>query len=152
MPLERTHGISLETPIGGRAIRVINDTGEVSIRGRVLKASEAVDAAVMLCPADDDEALAIMYTEGVEDGGFVFVVTSGIAEVLLEDDTGTTRGNWLRTSITEAGTADGTNADPPGSGIGEVQQHFKEIGHVTQNVAGGGIGTNVLAKCWLHFN
>jgi hypothetical protein len=73
------------------------------------------------------------------------VVVSGIADVLLQDSTASTRGYWVRTSTTTAGRADATNADPPGL----VVAHMSEIGHCLQSQIAG---TNVLARCVLHFN
>ena len=76
-------------------------------------------------------------------------VVSGIAEVLLEDGTASIHGYWARTSITDAGRADITNAEPPGGGIPQADIHFREIGHCLESKSSG---TDVLAKVVLHFN
>ena len=69
--------------------------------------------------------------------------------MLLQETTTATRGYWARTSITGAGRADITNANPPGAGIAEQQVHMTEIGHCLETVASG---VNKLAKIILHFN
>jgi hypothetical protein len=70
---------------------------------------------------------------------------TGIADVLLEDTTAATRGNWVQTSDVAAGRADMTNAAAPGL----ILSHFQEIGHCIETKTGG---TNVLAKAVVHFN
>jgi len=69
--------------------------------------------------------------------------------VLLQDGTASTRGYWVRTSTTTAGRADATNVAPPGGTVSALEEHLKEIGHCLETK---GSGTDVLAKCILHFN
>ncbi len=141
---------ALTTEEGGLAIRLINNTGAASVKGSVVDASHSVEAAVELEGAGDLDPIGVIYDDGVADGDWVWIVVSGIADVLLEDGTGSTYGNWVETSGTAAGRADATNAAPPASGvIGEVQEHFREIGHCLETK---GAGTGVLARCVLHFN
>lgn len=133
------------TPEGGLAVRFINDTGAPSVRGSLVEASSSVDQAVSLTQAaGDDDCLGAIYEDGVADGQPVWVVVAGMADVLLENGTSATRGYWAGTGAT-AGRADCTNANPPGL----VDAHFTEIGHCVQSV---GSGTDVLARCVLHFN
>ena len=73
----------------------------------------------------------------------------GIADVLLEDATASTLAYWARTSITQAGRADITNAAPPGGGVAAIDRHFREIGHCIQAVTAG---TDKLARIVMHFN
>ena len=69
--------------------------------------------------------------------------------MLLQDGTASTRGYWVRTSTTTAGRADATNVAPPGGTVSALEEHLKEIGHCLETK---GSGTDVLAKCILHFN
>ena len=125
------------TTIGGLAVKLTNKTGGVSVAGQTVRADTVTDVAVKLVPADGDEA---------------WVVYSGIAYVAMEDNTAATRGNWVRSSVTEAGYADATNASPPGGGVTELGRHMREVGCCVETVAAGGGGTHVLARCMLHFN
>lgn len=137
------------TIIGGHAIKLTNKTGAVTIAGQLVKADTANDDAVILTAADDLEPIGVFLESGKVDGITAWVVVSGIADVAMEDNTAATRGNWVRTSITEAGYADATNAAAPQP---INQTHFTEIGHCIESVAAGGGGTHILARCVLHFN
>lgn len=132
------------TPDGGLAIPLLNKTGADSVRGTVVEASDTTDDAVKLCEASGDHPIGVVYTDGIADGGTVYVVVSGIADVLLKDSTAATRGYWVSTADV-AGRADATNASPPGV----VLSHFREIGHCIESK---GAGSDVLARCVLHFN
>ncbi len=140
------------TAIGGVAVKLTNKTGGVSVAGQTVRASTVTDDAVVLTVADEDECLGVFLDSGVADGAEAWVVVSGIADVALQDNTGTTRGNWVRTSVTEIGYADATNAGPPGGGVTELGRHMREIGCCLETVSAGGEGTHVLARCVLHFN
>ena len=140
------------TPIGGMAVKLTNKTGGVSVAGQTVRASTVTDDAVVLTAADEDECFGVFLDSGVADGAEAWVVVAGIADVAMEDDVGTTRGNWVRTSITEAGYADATNAGPPGGGVIELDRHMREIGCCLETVVAGGGGTHILARCIMHFN
>ena len=144
------------TAIGGYAVKLTNKTGANSVAGQVVKADNDVatgtDDAVILTTADEFETIGIFLDSGVADGSEAWVVVFGIADVAMEDDTAATRGYWVRTSVTEAGYADATNAAPPGAGIVEIDRHLHEIGHCLESVAAGGGGTHILARCLIHFN
>jgi hypothetical protein len=141
---------AVTTEEGGLAIRLINDTGGASAKGSVVDSSSSVEAGVSLEGAGGLDPIGVIYDDGVANGDWVWVVVSGIADVLLEDGTASGYGNWVETSGTTAGRADATNVAPPASGvINEIQEHFREIGHCLESQ---GAGTNVLARCVLHFN
>jgi len=137
------------TPEGGHAIRLINKTGTTSVKGSVACADTTTDFAYKLEEADGLDPIGIVYEDGVADGSPVWIVVAGIAQVLLENSTASTRGYWVRTSITVAGRANATNAAPPGGTIGALEVHSREIGHCIESKTAG---TNVLAKCVIHFN
>lgn len=130
---------------GGYAVLLTNKTGTTSVKGELVCASTGTDDAVELASADDTDIIGVMYSAGVTDGSEVWVVTSGIAEVLIEDGTTATRGYWAAPSSTTAGRADLTTSVPPGV----VLAHFREIGHCIQSASSG---TDVLARVVLHFN
>jgi hypothetical protein len=133
------------TPEGGLAVRLINKTGAASVKGSLVKAGSAVDNSVVLNDALGGlNPIGAVYEDGIADGQLVWVVISGVAEVLLEDGTAATRGYWASSGAT-AGRVDCTTADAPGL----VLSHFQEVGHCLQSVNSG---TDVLARCLLHFN
>jgi len=140
------------TPIGGYAVKLTNRTGGSSVAGRLVRTSTSYDDAVDYTAADGDDCIGVFLDTGVSNGSEAWVVIAGIADVALETNTGSTHGNWVRTSTTEAGYADATLSAPPGGGIPEHDSHFDEIGHCTETVSAGGAGTHVLARCILHFN
>ena len=131
------------TPEGGFAILLQNRTNLVSVKGTIVRASDGFDLGVSGTPTDSDEPIGVIYNSGVPEGSMVWVVISGIAEVLLKDGTFSTQGNWVYCSDV-IGRADASNADPLG-----VPQHWREIGHCLESK---GAGTDVLAKVVLHFN
>lgn len=119
-----------------------------SVKGTLVCASAASNEEFVVCSADDDDVFGVVYETGVAAGLPTLVVFSAVAEVLLKDGTAATRGNWAKTSNV-SGRADATLAGPPGGGIPEHDQHFREIGHCIESKIAG---TNVLAKCVIHFN
>lgn len=137
------------TAEGGLAVQLINKTGAVSVKGTVVETSPTDDNAVGLEEADGLDPIGVIYEDGVVDGDPVWVVVSGVAEVLLEDGTASTRNYWVRTSTSVAGRADATNAGPPGGTVAALETHAKEIGHCLESKTSG---SDVLAKCVLHFN
>ena len=131
----------------GLALQLVNDTGAVSVKGSVVKASTSVEEGFSLQTAEYD-TIGIVYQNGVTNGNRCLVVITGIAEVLLADGTASTMGNWVLASATD-GRADATQNIPPGGGVQEHDEHFKEIGHCLETKSSG---TDVLAKVLLHFN
>jgi hypothetical protein len=135
------------TELGGLAVKLTNKTGSNSIKGTVVKASTTDDLA-FAAQAAQYESFGIVYEDGIADGSECFIVVQGVAEVLLEDTTAAEHGNWVYCSTVD-GRANATLPFPPGGGIPEHDEHFKEVGHCLQTVSSG---TDVLAKCVLHFN
>lgn len=137
------------TAIGGNAVKLTNKTGLDSVKGELVEASTTDDFAVRLNDANGDHCFAVFLDSGIADGEEAWVVYSGMADVMLQDGTLSTHGNWARTSLTTAGRANLTFATPPGGGVTEIDRHMKEIGHCFQTVSAG---TDKLARCTLHFN
>jgi len=133
------------TAEGGVAVKMTNKTGADTVKGTVVEASDSVDRAFDICPADELDPIGVVYEAGVPDGSEALVVMYGIAEVLLEDGTASTRENWVGVSASQAGRANATTAAPPGL----VLNHFREMGHCLESKIAG---TNVLAKIMMHFN
>ena len=130
------------TKEGGIGFWFINKTGLPSVKGTILDASLLLDLAVGIEGVGAIDPIGVMYSNGIADGLPVLVIISGIAEVLLDDGTGSTRGNWGGTSDTTAGRGQ-SSINPPGT-----PQHDQEIGHCMETVAPG---VDVLAKFILHF-
>lgn len=131
-----------------KMVQLSNKTGVASVKGSVVSASTAVDNAFML-QTNEFDTIGIVAESGIADGSLCWIITSGIAEVLLKDNTAATRGNWVIAADTD-GRADATQPTPfPNNTLNEHTQHFKEIGHCTESKIAG---TNVLAKCIVHCN
>ena len=131
---------------GAFAVWMTNRTGAASIKGTIVTASRDYDSAIMIEDADNGyDAFGIIYQNGVLDGNQVLVIVAGIAEVLIQDGQAVAHGNLMRCSDTVDGRAIPVNIPPPPN----QDQHFKEIGHCIESKASG---TNVLAKCIVHFN
>ncbi len=136
------------TPLGGIAVRLTNKTGVASVKGTVVKLSTADDDSFVLSGISEAQPIGVVFEAGVADGSLCWVIILGIAEVLLENTTAGTHGNWVYASAT-AGRANATLLVPPAGGIPELDQHMQELGHCLQTIAGG---TNVLCKILIHFN
>lgn len=130
------------TPEGGYAVLRTNNTGHSSIKGEIVIASTTVSKGVDLAGANSVVPVGVIYNSGVANGSDVWVVTGGIAQVLLKDSTGVTMGQWLGVSDT-AGRAY-ADADPIGAG-----KHNQEVGHANETAVGG---TNVLVEAFIHQN
>ena len=137
------------TNIGGFAIKLTNKTGGNSVAGQLVQADTTANDAVKLTGIDEEETIGVFLDSGVAANAEAWVVISGIADVAMQDNTTATRGNWVRSSITEAGYADATNSTPPSPA---AFSHFNEIGNCIETVTATGGGTHVLARCVLHFN
>ena len=132
------------TPIGGLAVLLLNKTGGASVAGELVQASTTTDFAVEQADADGVQAIGAFLDDGVPDASWAWVVVSGICDVMLEDATAATHGNWVQVSGT-AGRADATNSPPsPAS----TNAHFTEIGHCIQTA---GAGSDVKARIVMHF-
>ena len=124
---------------GGIAIKLKNNTGSASVKGQLVEPDPGEDNAVVTVAISSDECIGIVYDAGVADGSDMWVVVSGIADVLI-DAGGCASSDRLISSAT-AGSADVWNVG------GAVATHFQEIGHSIGTVVGAG-----LAKVVLHFN
>ena len=136
------------TSLGGITMQLTNKTGVASVKGTIVIASTIDDDSFILSGVSEDQAIGVVFESGVADGSLCWVVIAGVAEVLLEDTTASTHGNWVYASAT-AGRANATLANPPGGGIPELDQHMQEIGHCLQSIAGG---TDVLCRIKVQFN
>ena len=137
------------TGIGGFAIKLTNKTGSNTVKGQLVQANTTTNDAVKLTGIDEEETIGVFLDSGITANAEAWIVISGIADVAMQDNTTATRGNWVRSSITEAGYADATNSTPPSPA---AFSHFNEIGNCIETVTATGGGTHVLARCVLHFN
>lgn len=135
------------TPLGGIAVKVINNTGAVSFKGGVVKASPNINGAVILCPIGGPDPFGVMLNDNIPDGLPIWVVISGKAKVFYVN--AATRGYLCRM------TASGDTGEAAGKAISETiptppfafDKHFQEVGHILETTAGPG-----LALTNLHFN
>lgn len=137
---------TFRTPEGGYAIRIINKTGANSIKGTTLKGSSSFDNGVELTVNDDVDPIGIMYSNGVPDGEYVWIVKSGKAYVLY--GTAVTRGTFARIPVVADSIASGRAVaealpTPPLA----TDKHFQEIGHPIESIGAPG-----LALTMVHFN
>ena len=138
------------TTEGGFVIKSTNKTGATSVKGTLTLASTTTNNACGLTSADTTHPIGVMYEDGIADGAECWVVISGRCQVKLENNVAATRGYWARTSVTAAGRADATNANPPGGGVVELDAHMCEIGHCLESVSASASGA--LCYIMLHFN
>jgi hypothetical protein len=125
------------TPEGGLAIRLINNTGALTVKGQIVDASGTL--GFKTADANDDMPLGVVYEVGIANGQYAWIVTQGLADILI-DAGGCNVGDWLGTGAT-AGSANGDPTVPAAS------QHFQEIGHCLESRVGAGLCRGIL-----HFN
>jgi len=138
-------GKAFLTPDGGLAVPYINQTGGASVKGQTVHIT--ADGTVGLTAQGVPDCIGIVYQSGIPAGDLVYVVVSGIAEVLFIGNA--TAGHLARTFI----AADGGFV--AGQALSEAvplppfdsDKHFAEIGHVIDSRVGAG-----LARVNLHFN
>lgn len=130
--------------LGGLMIKLTNKTGNATIKGSVVSASNSDDNAFKL-QSDEFDSIGIVYESGIADGQEAWIVVSGIAEVLFKDGEAATREY-----VALAADTDGRALCIAVPAANPVQaEHFKEIGHTIESKLAG---INVLVKCVLHFN
>jgi hypothetical protein len=113
-----------------------------SVRGIVVRASTADGDAFEVAPAASDEAIGVVFDDGIPDGSYCRVVIGGKAQVLLEDGAAATQGYWVECAAATAGRVTMAANPVPAT-------HWDEIGHCLESQ---GAGTDVLVWCNLHFN
>jgi len=126
---------------GGLAVRLINETGAVSVKGSLVE-PHTNDRSFELTDGDCTECFGAVYEDGIAEGAECLVVFGGRVQVLLKDATASTTKNWVKTSDV-AGRADATGASPAAA-----PQHFQEVGHCIETKAAD---TDVLAYIMMHF-
>lgn len=135
------------TPEGGYAIKLINRTGAVSVKGYAVTASSAYDNACSNIVVNVPNPIGVVYESGVADGSPMWVVVSGIAEAYFANTP--TRGYLARGFLTgDAGYVSGqilSEAIPTSPFA--TDKHFYELGHILETKGAPG-----LAKMVLHFN
>jgi hypothetical protein len=130
------------------AIKLLNKTGAVSVKGEVVQPDTTTPSAVKKIEVDIPDPIGVFYESGVADGALAWIVVSGIADVYFIGNT--TLGHFVRGFL----TADGESY-VAGQAMSEAlptspfddDKHFYEIGHVIEARVGAG-----LAKCVIHFN
>ena len=130
----------------GFLVKIINRTGETSVKGKLVAASTTADNEAIL-QANEYDAFGVIQEAGVAQGSEMWIWVNGsICQVMFEDGIAPTRGYVAICSDVD-GRAD--QFSNPGTGLPAVDIHFKETGHILQSVSSG---TSVLALVSLHFN
>lgn len=124
------------TAIGGYAVKLTNNTGVNSVEGQQVEADDADENSYKVADANSLMVVGYVYNAGVADGSEVWIVTGGIAEMLV-DAGGCVHHDRMVSSAT-AGSAGVSNTP-------SVADHFAEIGHAIETVVGAG-----LAKVMIH--
>jgi hypothetical protein len=127
--------------IGGLMVKLLNKTVAPSIKGQTLSASTSTDNAVQRCPANADNPIGVFFDEGVEDGQLAWVVVSGIADILIEDNVAVLPGYHIYQG--------GVNGRAGATANVNTTRHWGEMGHSLQTVTAG---TNKLVRTIMHFN
>lgn len=129
------------SPEGGYLFPLINDSGIISEKGTVISMSTgSIDSAYNITAANGINPIGVVYESGIMNGEKCLCVLNGIAQVLLQNDTATSRGNWASMS-TDRGRITNT---PTKSSISFQQQ----VGFCMQETVSG---TDVLTLIKLQF-
>jgi len=124
---------------------LINNTGHTSVKGELVHASHTADYTADLLTKDVPDCIGVVYASGIPAGDLMPVAIGGMPEVLLEDGTGATHGQWMRDSANVDGRAVAQELPAPPANT----NHFNEIGHCLQTVVAG---TDKLCRIVMHFN
>ena len=122
-----------------------NKTGAPSVKGSLVTAAAGGTAgAPGVALAGEFNAIGVVETAGVPDGGTIMVTVAGPTQVLLKDGEASTAGYVAFSSDTPGRAKTAAVPVPPNS-----DSHFTEIGHVHETAIAG---TNVLIWVTVHFN
>jgi len=135
------------SPEGALLIKLINATGNPSIKGYTVDISTTTNNAVRLTTQGVPDCIGVFYESGIPDGTEAWIAVSGIADVYFVS--ATTVGYLARTFI--AADADYVSGQAKSEAVPtppfDTDKHFCEIGHILETRLDAG-----LAKCVLHFN
>lgn len=126
---------------GGLAIRLINDTGAPSIKGTIVDAG-SIDFSFSVEGINGINPIGVVYEDAIADGNFVWIVISGLAQVLLQDGLASSVGNWCGTSSVAIGRVQASISPPA------APTHDQEVGHFVESKISG---VDVLAFVVLHY-
>lgn len=140
-------GQAFLTDEGGLAISMLNKTGGDSVKGYIVEPSDTDDNGVKYTTNNDVDPVGVVYNAGIPDGGYMWVIVAGIADVFY--GVAVTRGTFSRVPVATDGIAvDGQAMNEPlPTSPFATDKHFQEIGHPLESR-----GTPGLAKTILHFN
>lgn len=130
------------TTEGGVAVYLKNSTVSTIAKGTVVKADSANDDSIVATALSDVDPIGVVY-EDITAGNWGWVITSGRAEILIDNAGGCSREDWLSVSTANAGKATASVVPAPPS----QDSHFREVGHALR--ARGSAG---LVFAIIHFN
>jgi hypothetical protein len=125
---------------GGYCIQIKNQTGETSVKGKIVRASDTTTNSVMLCPAYSEKFFGVIYESGKTNGALMQVVIKGYALVLFATNEGATNGQIVFTS-SQIGLAIATNTY---QGDYETKNKIGITTDYKTNIAGSNILIGVL--------
>jgi len=126
------------TSEGGFAVRYVNKTGAVSVKGYCVRIG-SVDNSVILVPIGEPDGIGVFLEDGIPDGAEAWVVTKGKAYAYFSGDA--TAGHLARTPLaSDTGEVSGqliSEAYPTSPFA--TDKHFCEMGHVVTSRTGAGL-------------
>ena len=131
---------------GGVAYRYTNRTGGDSVTGMIVCIGTTEPRCVQCGAPECINGCGVILNPDVPDGGEVWVVSRGPAEVLIEDGTSVACGDWCKTS-TQPGRAVAAEM-PAAEGVPELYDHFKRVANAADDA---GPGTNIKCMMDVHF-
>ena len=130
----------------GFLVRVINNTGETSVKGKLVSASPDLGGTVIL-QNNEFDAFGVIQESGISNLSQMWIWVNGsICKVMFENGIAPVAGNVAICSDVD-GRAD--QFSNPGTGLPGVEIHFKEVGHVMESKDSG---QDVLALVMTHYN
>lgn len=115
-------GSVYNTPEGGVAVKFKNNTGAVSKKGSLVSVDATDEMGVALTALSGTDCIGVIYDDGIAEGNDVYVVVSGKADILVNDNVAVS-GSYMRAptaaddavavaeqnnlTVTHAATADG---------------------------------------------
>jgi hypothetical protein len=139
-------GFDAATNERGFLVKMINRTGGASVKGTLLAASVSTDREVIK-QANEYDTIAVVQESGVAEGSEMWCWMPGsVCQMLLKDSVTAAQGEVALAADTDGRMDRTTN---PGGGLPGTDTHFKEVGHVLQDVTGG---TDQLCLVAMHCN
>ncbi len=128
------------TPLGGIAVKLT--AGENLTAGNVVYCATADSNVYKTVAGTLTSKVAVLGAvyETSTTGNDVWIVVSGIANVLLADAVSCARGDVIYASDTVDGKVDGDSNPPPAT----INNHWAEVGHALESKAAGSLVKSII--------